>query len=254
MEQRSGSIQLDVPDFSNSVLVQLNQLRVQGRLCDIVVQVQGRSFRAHKVVLAASSPYFRDHMALGQMSTVSLALIRNAGVFEQLLGFCYTGRLRLQPCDIISCLTAASFLQMQQVIDRCTSILEGIHLQISLTRLGPGGEEEEEGEEPAQPPQAPPLQAVERWYRSSQQGGTAEQRVKTEWMEEEEEEEDEEEGKTRTGRVEEEEQEVGGATVVIDSSGRSSLLPLQAAGRNCSSAAQPSSSYSETDRWVEPPD
>ncbi|XP_054644475.1 zinc finger and BTB domain-containing protein 37 [Dunckerocampus dactyliophorus] len=130
--ERSGSIQLDIPDFSNSVLSHLNQLRAQGRLCDIVVHVQGQSFRAHKVVLAASSPYFRDHMALSQMSTVSLTVIRNPSVFEQLLGFCYTGRLSLQLCDIISYLTAASFLQMQDVIDRCTHILEGIHLKISV--------------------------------------------------------------------------------------------------------------------------
>lgn len=133
--ERSGSIQLDIPDFSNSVLSHLNQLRVQGRLCDIVVNVQGQSFRAHKVVLAASSPYFRDHMSLGQMSTVSLTVIRNPSVFEQLLSFCYTGRLCLQLADIISYLTAASFLQMQHIIDRCTQILEGIHLKISLADL-----------------------------------------------------------------------------------------------------------------------
>lgn len=133
--ERSGSIQLDIPDFSNSVLSHLNQLRVQGRLCDIVVNVQGQSFRAHKVVLAASSPYFRDHMSLSQMSTVSLTVIRNPSVFEQLLTFCYTGRLCLQLADIISYLTAASFLQMQHIIDRCTQILEGIHLKISLADL-----------------------------------------------------------------------------------------------------------------------
>lgn len=144
--ERSGSIQLDIPDFSNSVLTHLNQLRVQGRLCDIVVNVQGQSFRAHKVVLAASSPYFRDHMSLGQMSTVSLTVIRNPGVFEQLLSFCYTGRLVLQLADIISYLTAASFLQMQHIIDRCTQILEGIHLKISLADLD---------QEPAQPPRGP---------------------------------------------------------------------------------------------------
>lgn len=142
--ERSGSIQLDIPDFSNSVLSHLNQLRVQGRLCDIVVNVQGQSFRAHKVVLAASSPYFRDHMSLGQMSTVSLTVIRNPSVFEQLLSFCYTGRLCLQLADIISYLTAASFLQMQHIIDRCTQILEGIHLKISLADL-----EEEPREETA---------------------------------------------------------------------------------------------------------
>lgn len=132
---RTGSIQLDIPDFSNSVLSHLNQLRVQGRLCDIVVNVQGQSFRAHKVVLAASSPYFRDHMSLSQMSTVSLSVIRNPSVFEQLLSFCYTGRLCLQLADIISYLTAASFLQMQHIIDRCTQILEGIHLKISLANV-----------------------------------------------------------------------------------------------------------------------
>lgn len=141
--ERSGSIQLDIPDFSNSVLSHLNQLRVQGRLCDIVVNVQGQSFRAHKVVLAASSPYFRDHMSLGQMSTVSLTMIRNPSVFEQLLSFCYTGRLCLQLADIISYLTAASFLQMQHIIDRCTQILEGIHLKISLADLDEDTREED---------------------------------------------------------------------------------------------------------------
>ncbi|XP_015245968.1 PREDICTED: zinc finger and BTB domain-containing protein 37 [Cyprinodon variegatus] len=141
--ERTGSIQLDIPDFSNSVLSHLNQLRVQGRLCDIVVNVQGQSFRAHKVVLAASSPYFRDHMSLSQMSTVSLTVIRNPSVFEQLLTFCYTGRLCLQLADIISYLTAASFLQMQHIIDRCTQILEGIHLKISLADVDEASREEE---------------------------------------------------------------------------------------------------------------
>ncbi|XP_036378246.1 zinc finger and BTB domain-containing protein 37 [Megalops cyprinoides] len=141
--ERAGSIQLDIPDFSNSVLSHLNQLRMQGRLCDIVVNVQGQSFRAHKVVLAASSPYFRDHMSLSEMSTVSISVIRNPSVFEQLLSFCYTGRLCLQLADIISYLTAASFLQMQHIIDRCTQILEGIHFKISVAdveeELGGGG-------------------------------------------------------------------------------------------------------------------
>ncbi|XP_028977343.2 zinc finger and BTB domain-containing protein 37 [Esox lucius] len=133
--ERAGSIQLDIPDFSNSVLSHLNQLRIQGRLCDIVVNVQGQSFRAHKVVLAASSPYFRDQMSLSQMSTVSLSDIHNPSVFEQLLSFCYTGRLCLQLADIISYLTAASFLQMQHIIDHCMQILEGIHLKSTLADM-----------------------------------------------------------------------------------------------------------------------
>uniref|UniRef100_A0A673B2N8 Zinc finger and BTB domain containing 37 n=1 Tax=Sphaeramia orbicularis TaxID=375764 RepID=A0A673B2N8_9TELE len=282
--ERSDSIQLDIPDFSNSVLSHLNQLRVQGRLCDIVVNVQGHSFRAHKVVLAASSPYFRDHMSLSQMSTVSLTVIRNPCVFEQLLSFCYTGRLVLQLADIISYLTAASFLQMQHIIDRCTQILEGIHLKISLADLDPDPDPHEpdprdheargtrtgrtlEARSPSAPPPAEhggtegpgaartkePVLRINRagqWYVETssepERTGSAEEggglvdgvRIKTERMDE------------WTGA---EHQDEGGAeegtTVMIDTSGRSTLVTAPVGGALGGRSIQPSSSFSETDRF-----
>ncbi|XP_062399527.1 zinc finger and BTB domain-containing protein 34 [Sardina pilchardus] len=127
-----GYVEFDVPEFSSGVLSQLNELRLQGKLCDIVVHIQGQPFRAHKAVLAASSPYFRDHSALGTMSGLSISVIKSPEVFEQLLAFCYTGRMALRLRDIVSFLTAASFLQMQAVIDKCTQILESLHSKIHL--------------------------------------------------------------------------------------------------------------------------
>ncbi|XP_026126182.1 zinc finger and BTB domain-containing protein 34-like [Carassius auratus] len=132
MEDCGSLIEFDVPEFSNTVLNQLNELRLQGKLCDIIVHIQGQPFRAHKAVLAASSPYFRDHSSLGTMSGLSISVIKSPEVFEQLLAFCYTGRMSLRLRDVISFLTAASFLQMQAVIDKCTQILEGIHSKISV--------------------------------------------------------------------------------------------------------------------------
>ncbi|XP_061527362.1 zinc finger and BTB domain-containing protein 34 isoform X2 [Phycodurus eques] len=133
LEMDDGSyIEFDVSEFSNTVLTQLNELRLQGKLCDIIVHIQGQPFRAHKAVLAASSPYFRDHSALSTMSGLSISVIKSPEVFEQLLAFCYTGHMSLQLKDIISFLTAASFLQMQVIIDKCTQILESIHSKISL--------------------------------------------------------------------------------------------------------------------------
>eukprot|EP00066_Takifugu_rubripes_P027725 XP_011616991.1 PREDICTED: zinc finger and BTB domain-containing protein 37 isoform X1 [Takifugu rubripes] len=304
--ERSGSIQLDIPDFSNSVLTHLNQLRVQGRLCDIVVNVQGQSFRAHKVVLAASSPYFRDHMSLSQMSTVSLTVIRNPTVFEQLLTFCYTGRLVLQLADIISYLTAASFLQMQHIIDRCTQILEGIHLKISLADLDEEPLEDQRGSrgnrtleavvrggahhgglrllgphraaEAISPPEeqiSPTLTAEHggaegsvpavnratkepilrinragQWYvetsgepersGSAEEGGAVDQvRIKTERVED------------WIGAGEQQPEAVAaeeGATVMIDTSGRSTLVPAPL-GAEGGQSTQPSSSFSESDRF-----
>ncbi|KAJ0019495.1 hypothetical protein NQD34_007064 [Periophthalmus magnuspinnatus] len=134
-------IDFDVPEFSNTVLSQLNELRLQGKLCDIIVHIQGQPFRAHKAVLAASSPYFRDHSALSTMSGLSISVIKSPEVFEQLLAFCYTGHMSLQLKDIISFLTAASFLQMQAIIDKCTQILESIHSKISLPMGSPEKEE-----------------------------------------------------------------------------------------------------------------
>ncbi|XP_059378531.1 zinc finger and BTB domain-containing protein 34-like [Carassius carassius] len=141
MEDCGSLIEFDVPEFSNTVLNQLNELRLQGKLCDIIVHIQGQPFRAHKAVLAASSPYFRDHSALGTMSGLSISVIKSPEVFEQLLAFCYTGHMSLRLRDVISFLTAASFLQMQAVIDKCTQILEGIHTKISIPL--PGGTDPE---------------------------------------------------------------------------------------------------------------
>ncbi|XP_078502233.1 zinc finger and BTB domain-containing protein 34 [Lissotriton helveticus] len=167
-------IQFDVPEYSNTVLSQLNELRVQGKLCDIIVHIQGRPFRAHKAVLAASSPYFRDHSALSTMSGLSISVIKNPTVFEQLLSFCYTGRMSLQLKDVVSFLTAASFLQMQCVIDKCTKILESIHSKFSVVDSVTGEAEENQGNHngikessyfanPVEisPPYCPPRQSIE---------------------------------------------------------------------------------------------
>ncbi|XP_072285320.1 zinc finger and BTB domain-containing protein 34-like [Pyxicephalus adspersus] len=129
-------IQFEVPEYSSTVLNQLNELRMQGKLCDIIVHIQGQPFRAHKAVLAASSPYFRDHSALSTMSGLSISVIKNPNVFEQLLSFCYTGRMSVQLKDVVGFLTAASFLQMQCVIDKCTQILESIYSKISIVGIG----------------------------------------------------------------------------------------------------------------------
>ncbi|XP_069465480.1 zinc finger and BTB domain-containing protein 34 [Ambystoma mexicanum] len=138
-------IQFDVPEYSSTVLSQLNELRLQGKLCDIIVHIQGQPFRAHKAVLAASSPYFRDHSALSTMSGLSISVIKNPTVFEQLLSFCYTGTMSLQLKDVVSFLTAASFLQMQCVIDKCTKILESIHSKFSVADSVTGDAEENQG-------------------------------------------------------------------------------------------------------------
>lgn len=50
------------PGARAAVMDNLNRQREEGRLCDLSIQVQGQVFRAHRCVLAASSPYFHDQV------------------------------------------------------------------------------------------------------------------------------------------------------------------------------------------------
>uniref|UniRef100_A0A7N9ASR8 Zinc finger and BTB domain containing 22a n=1 Tax=Mastacembelus armatus TaxID=205130 RepID=A0A7N9ASR8_9TELE len=103
---------LKIINFS-SKSSQMNRLdcgRIDGRLCDLSIQVQGQVFKAHRCVLAASSPYFHD-----QVDTVA---------FESVLSSAYTGQLSIVHDDIVNYVTVASFLQMWHIVDKCTEILK----------------------------------------------------------------------------------------------------------------------------------
>ena len=43
---------------AKSILSTMNMLRKDGTLCDVTLKVQGQSFLAHRIVLAACSDYF----------------------------------------------------------------------------------------------------------------------------------------------------------------------------------------------------
>lgn len=58
------TVQVCFPGARAAVLDNLNRQREEGRLCDLSIQVQGQVFRAHRCVLAASSPYFHDQVDL----------------------------------------------------------------------------------------------------------------------------------------------------------------------------------------------
>ncbi|KAI5138373.1 Zinc Finger And Btb Domain-Containing Protein 43 [Manis pentadactyla] len=125
MEPGTNSFRVEFPDFSSTILQKLNQQRQQGQLCDVSIVVQGHIFRAHKAVLAASSPYFCDQVLLKNSRRIVLPDVMNPRVFENILLSTYTGRLVMPATEIVSYLTAASFLQMWHVVDKCTEVLEG---------------------------------------------------------------------------------------------------------------------------------
>ncbi|XP_059365010.1 zinc finger and BTB domain-containing protein 22b isoform X2 [Carassius carassius] len=119
-----SEVQVCFPCVQASVLDSLNQQREEGHLCDLSIHVQGQVFKAHRCVLAASSPYFHDQVLLKNMSTVSIPAVMDPLAFESVLSCAYTGQLRMLREDIINYLTVGSVLQMWHIVDKCTELLK----------------------------------------------------------------------------------------------------------------------------------
>uniref|UniRef100_A0A8C3C3J8 BTB domain-containing protein n=1 Tax=Cairina moschata TaxID=8855 RepID=A0A8C3C3J8_CAIMO len=66
------TLQMEIPNFGNSILECLNEQRLQGLYCDVSVVVKGHAFKAHRAVLAASSSYFRDLFNSSKSAVVEL--------------------------------------------------------------------------------------------------------------------------------------------------------------------------------------
>ncbi|XP_011888319.1 PREDICTED: zinc finger and BTB domain-containing protein 12 [Cercocebus atys] len=97
----------------------MNQLRAEERFCDVTIVEKKKKFRGHKVILAACSPFLRDQFLLNPSSELQVSLMHSARKKKNLLLSCYTGALEFAVRDKKKKLTAASYLQMEHVVEKC---------------------------------------------------------------------------------------------------------------------------------------
>nr|4U2N_A Chain A, Zinc finger and BTB domain-containing protein 17,Nucleus accumbens-associated protein 1 [Homo sapiens]4U2N_B Chain B, Zinc finger and BTB domain-containing protein 17,Nucleus accumbens-associated protein 1 [Homo sapiens] len=114
------TLQMEIPNFGNSILECLNEQRLQGLYCDVSVVVKGHAFKAHRAVLAASSSYFRDLFNNSRSAVVELPAAVQPQSFQQILSFCYTGRLSMNVGDQDLLMYTAGFLQIQEIMEKGT--------------------------------------------------------------------------------------------------------------------------------------
>ena len=98
---------------SDHVLKGLRELRDQELLCDIHLVAEGAKFPAHRIVLAAASPYFQAMFTGGfkenQMNEITLNETSSKGL-ECVLDAIYTGELMLSEENVCDILPVASHL------------------------------------------------------------------------------------------------------------------------------------------------
>nr|XP_034953757.1 hypermethylated in cancer 2 protein [Zootoca vivipara]XP_034953758.1 hypermethylated in cancer 2 protein [Zootoca vivipara]XP_034953759.1 hypermethylated in cancer 2 protein [Zootoca vivipara]XP_034953760.1 hypermethylated in cancer 2 protein [Zootoca vivipara]XP_034953761.1 hypermethylated in cancer 2 protein [Zootoca vivipara]XP_034953762.1 hypermethylated in cancer 2 protein [Zootoca vivipara]XP_034953763.1 hypermethylated in cancer 2 protein [Zootoca vivipara]XP_034953764.1 hypermethy len=118
---------MELPNHAKQLLLQLNQQRAKGFLCDVIIVVENALFRAHKNILAASSMYFKSLVLHDNLINLDTDMV-NPTVFRQILDFIYTGKLLMtdQPGEqnFNALLTAASYLQLPDLAALCRKKLK----------------------------------------------------------------------------------------------------------------------------------
>ena len=105
----------------------MENMRREGKLCDVNIIVGGHTLQGHRLVLAANIPYF------GAMFTHDMAESRQPNITmhdidptaaESLVDFAYTGRVTISTSNVQNLMMGANFLQISKVKDACAEFLQ----------------------------------------------------------------------------------------------------------------------------------
>lgn len=111
---------------ASGLLSCMKTLRDRTNLCDVTLCVAGEEFKVHRLVLAASSPYFNamfTNMHLeSSLSRVELNEVE-AGALKSLIDFAYTSNLIISEENVQGLLGAANLLQITSVVEACCDFL-----------------------------------------------------------------------------------------------------------------------------------
>ncbi|XP_055497678.1 actin-binding protein IPP [Leucoraja erinacea] len=110
------------------LLAQINRMRARDDFCDVRLQVESQVFSVHRLVLAASSPYFAVLFAGGLQETgQSLVHIHGieAETFTLLLDYIYTGVISVSIKNVQEVILAADMLQLTEIVNMCSGFLKG---------------------------------------------------------------------------------------------------------------------------------
>ncbi|NXH82370.1 NACC2 protein, partial [Edolisoma coerulescens] len=144
----SQMLHIEIPNFGNTVLGCLNEQRLLGLYCDVSIVVKGQAFKAHRAVLAASSLYFRDLFSGNSKNAFELPGTVPPACFQQILSFCYTGKLTMAASEQLVVMYTAGFLQIQHIVEKGTDLMFKVsspHCDSQTTMI----------EDPSSEPQSP---------------------------------------------------------------------------------------------------
>ncbi|XP_063740979.1 LOW QUALITY PROTEIN: kelch-like protein 18 [Eleginops maclovinus] len=126
-EELEDLVHFSVSDLPTRGYVVMEEVRRQGKLCDVTLKAGGHKFSAHRIVLAASIPYFHAMFTNDMMECKQDEILMQGmdpSALEALVNFAYSGHVAIDQQNVQSLLVGASFLQLQSVKEACCCYLQ----------------------------------------------------------------------------------------------------------------------------------
>ena len=111
---------------AGSLLASVHTLRESNGLCDVSLRAEGREMQAHKVILAAGSPYFNAMFSSRHRESSASCVALNGidgQTLELLVDFVYSSSLEITEKNVQNLLAGASLLQLSPVVEACCQFL-----------------------------------------------------------------------------------------------------------------------------------
>ncbi|XP_049456957.1 kelch-like protein 10 [Epinephelus fuscoguttatus] len=105
----------------------INELRLEDKLCDAVIRVDGVDFNVHMVILCSCSSYFRD-LFRGKTSTSEQQVYTFSQVspttMSLILDYAYTGLVVVTEENVLELLAGADHFAIKGIVQACCNLLE----------------------------------------------------------------------------------------------------------------------------------
>nr|XP_060631829.1 kelch-like protein 38 [Anolis sagrei ordinatus] len=126
-EKSSQDLLFKDQDFSSELLKQLNVLRQNQILTDVVLCTSDTEIPCHRNILASSSPYFKamfcNNFKESHQEKVNLQGI-DSGILHCIILYVYTGEIVITAENILHLMEAASMLQYAKLFEACSAYLQ----------------------------------------------------------------------------------------------------------------------------------
>ena len=112
---------------SSSLLLQLNRLRQDRILTDVLLCSENTEIPCHRNILVSSSPYFRamfcHNFIERQKTKIDLKGI-DSTILSSVIDYVYTGLITISMDNVLPLMQAASMLQYGRIFEACSSFLQ----------------------------------------------------------------------------------------------------------------------------------